>query len=101
MSNEREIRQRGLRHMAMSRLIIGYRGKVALLEKQGLIVGNRDPQRNTSFEGAFMVAEPISDPSLLPTKHGSRGCYCVVGDDLRLLVNVAFDHFHPTVETGS
>jgi hypothetical protein len=100
MSNEREIRQRAMRHSRMTRLIIGFRGKVALLEKQGLIVGNRDPQRNTSFEGAYMVAEPISDPSLLPTKDSSHGGYCVVGDDLRALVDVTFEHFHPTVETS-
>jgi hypothetical protein len=62
-----------------------------LLEEKGLIVGLRDPRRNTAFKGAFMVAEPI-DESFLPTRGAERG-WCIVGDDLGELIDDTACHF--------
>lgn len=69
------------------------KSKVELLIDWGLIVGDRDHQRNTAFKGRFMVAEPISDPALLPTIDARRGGYCVVGDNLPALIETAFSWF--------
>ena len=63
------------------------------LRAWGLMVGKRDPQRNTAFKGKFMVAEPISDAGLMPTTDARHGGYCIVGDNLDALVTTAHAWF--------
>jgi hypothetical protein len=63
------------------------------LEAIGLIVGKRDPRRNTAFTGEFMVAEPISDERLLPTEDAMRGGFCIVGNNLDVLIQLAVETF--------
>jgi hypothetical protein len=58
----------------------------------GYEVGKRNPQLNTDFKGAYMVAESYED-SELPTRDGSNGPWCIVGDDLDNLIDRAFDVF--------
>jgi hypothetical protein len=62
------------------------------LESGGFIIGARDPRLNSNFPGRYMVAEP-HDESELPTKDGSNGPWCVVGDDLDELITQAADFF--------
>ena len=64
--------------------------KTECLEKLGYTVGKRDPRLNTRFAGAFMVVEQ-HDESELPTEDGSNGPWCIVGNDLKWLVEEAFD----------
>ena len=61
----------------------------AQLRQWGFIVGKRDPRLNTRFSGAFMVCESF-EPAEVPTKDGSNGPWCIVGDDLTLLVEQAY-----------
>jgi len=70
----------------------GYNRMKVQLRAIGLIVGRRDPRRNTAFRGRYMVAEPI-DPELLPTESARVGGYCIVGDNLAALVNEAHGWF--------
>ncbi|MBC8719260.1 Lar family restriction alleviation protein [Ochrobactrum sp. Marseille-Q0166] len=63
--------------------------KKAFLENRGWTVGKRNPQLNTDHPGKFMCVEPF-DVSELPTKDGANGPWCVVGDDLNVLVAEAF-----------
>lgn len=60
-----------------------------ILRIHGFHVGERDPTRNASFEGQYMVADLDSAPG----PDASSGGYCIVGDDLDALVNEAFQHF--------
>lgn len=60
------------------------------LEDYGYTVGLRNPQINTDFDGKFMVVENFDDHEL-PTKNGSNGPWCIVGDDLDTLIDKAFD----------
>lgn len=64
--------------------------KKAFLEKYGWVVGARDPRLNTDYPGAFMAVEP-HEQSELPTRDGSNGPWCVVGDDLPALIDTAYD----------
>lgn len=59
------------------------------LEARGLIVGVRDAWRNQAFRGAFIVAEPYDKP----TVDASVGGYCVVGDNLNVLIRDAYSFF--------
>lgn len=64
--------------------------KRAELERWGFTVGARNPDVNTDYPGAFMVIEP-HEPDELPTKDGSDGPWAVVGDNLEVLIELAFD----------
>lgn len=65
--------------------------KHAYLESIGFKIGERDPKGiNTDFPGQYMVAEEY-EPSELPTRDGSNGPWCVVGDDLTALIDEAFN----------
>jgi len=64
----------------------------AALRARGLIVGKRDYNRNTAFQGCWMVAEPIAR-SKLPTHDASDGAYCAVGFNLVLLMEEAQIYF--------
>jgi hypothetical protein len=64
------------------------------LETHGFICGDREPQLNTNYPGAFMVAEGPRDEWELPTEDGSNGPWCIVGDDLDALVAEAFGVWH-------
>lgn len=64
--------------------------KKSILEAHGFICGPRDPRLNTDHAGTFMAVEGHDDGEL-PTKDGSNGPWCVVGDDLDALVEEAFD----------
>ena len=66
--------------------------KTAMLQAHGYYVGPRDPERNTDFPGAWMVAEPLPDDVKRPTKSAEDGAYCIVGDDLLKLIDEAYDH---------
>jgi hypothetical protein len=60
------------------------------LDAMGFKVGARDPAGiNTDFPGAFMVAEEY-ERCELPTRDGSNGPWCLIGDDLDALVDEAF-----------
>jgi len=64
------------------------------LVEHGYFVGDRDPRLNTKYPGRFMVTEDDFATYPLPTKDGSNGPWCIVGDDLDALVKQAFDvHF--------
>ena len=56
------------------------------LEAAGFIVGDRDPGRNRAWEGRYMVAEPLEPGDAYPTDDASDGPWCVVGDDLDVLI---------------
>ena len=60
------------------------------LHERGLYIGPRDPQRNTDFDGVFMVCEDVNVPA--PTRDASRGGFCIVGDDLHDLIRNAYRH---------
>lgn len=63
----------------------------ALLDSFGFIVGERDPAMNTNFAGRFMVCEPYESGHSQPD--GSGGIWCVVGDDLDMLMIEAVEFF--------
>jgi hypothetical protein len=60
------------------------------LEAAGFVVGPRDPRLNTDFPGIYMIAEPYEDDEL-PTRDGSNGPWCIVGDDLHELITEAHE----------
>lgn len=65
-----------------------------VLLRLGLTVGLRDPQRNTDFPGAFMVAQPLESGEPATTRNASDGGgYCIVGDNLDELIAEAIDYF--------
>lgn len=64
--------------------------KRAWLKRRGFVVGERDPRLNTDYPGAFMVAEAF-EPDEVPTRDGSNGPWCIVGDDLDSLISEAFE----------
>lgn len=66
--------------------------KVNALVAAGFTVGDRDHRLNTSFPGKFMVVEPY-DEDELPTKDGRNGPWCLVGDDIQVLVAEGYDWF--------
>ncbi len=59
------------------------------LEAYGYKIGPRDPRINSDYPGAFMVVESHEE-SELPTRDGSNGPWCIVGDDLPALLDEAF-----------
>lgn len=61
------------------------------LERAGFIVGQRDVRLNTDFAGRYMVAESY-DEGELPTRDGSNGPWCIVGDDLDALIAEAYEN---------
>jgi hypothetical protein len=63
--------------------------KKAFLERRGWTVGARDPRLNTDYPGEFMAVEPHEE-SELPTRDGANGPWCVVGNDLPVLVDEAY-----------
>lgn len=62
--------------------------KIAFLRSYGWTVGERNSRINTDYPGAFMCAEPF-EADELPTRDGSNGPWCIVGDDLPALVDEA------------
>jgi hypothetical protein len=64
--------------------------KRACLEQYGFTVGVRDPRLNSDYPGQFMVVESHEECEL-PTRNGSNGPWCVVGDDLADLIDRGFD----------
>lgn len=62
---------------------------VTELYEAGFYVGVRDPQRNRAFVGRFMVCE---NPHFGPTDDASTGGFCIVGDNIRELVEDAYQH---------
>lgn len=69
--------------------------KIAMLEKYGFTIGDRDSRLNTDHAGEFMVVEANAhdiDDYDLPTKDGSNGPWCIVGDDLDALVDEAHSY---------
>ncbi|WP_420408671.1 hypothetical protein [Hoeflea sp.] len=64
--------------------------KKRFLESYGWKVGERDPRLNTNFPGAFMCVEPHEEAEL-PTRDGSNGPWCIVGDDLSALIDEAHE----------
>lgn len=63
--------------------------KIAHLRSKGWTVGPRDPRLNTDFPGSMMVVEEHGEDEL-PTKDGSNGPWCLVGDDLEAMVEEAY-----------
>jgi hypothetical protein len=66
--------------------------KTVMLLDHGYYIGPRDPERNTDFQGTWMVAEPLPDDVKRPTKDAGDGAYCIVGDNLSKLIDEAYDH---------
>lgn len=64
--------------------------KTAFLKSYGWTIGKRDLRLNTDFAGLFMCVEPYQE-SELPTRDGSNGPWCVVGNHLSSLVDAAYD----------
>jgi hypothetical protein len=59
--------------------------KAAELRSWGFTVGERDPRLNSNYPGRYMVVESHEE-SELPTKDGSNGPWCIVGDNLDALI---------------
>ena len=57
------------------------------LTECGWFVGVRDPKRNTDFEGVYMVCEDLSEG---PSEDARNGGFCIVGNDLAVLVEEAY-----------
>jgi hypothetical protein len=56
--------------------------------------GKRDERLNTNYAGKFMVAEDFDEEDFeLPTLDAGNGPWCIVGDDLDLLINEAYSIF--------
>jgi hypothetical protein len=68
-----------------------YEQRKAMLEARGWICGERDPNRNKAWQGRFMVAEPLEEGEGPVTLDASGGAWCVVGDNLRVLVDQTFN----------
>lgn len=62
------------------------------LEENGFTIGKRDPRLNTDYAGRYMVVEE-HDEYELPTRDGSNGPWCIVGDDLDELIREAYENF--------
>ncbi len=71
--------------------------KVMALLYDGFTIGQRDRRLNRNYAGNFMVVEAYTEDQL-PTKDGRNGPWCVVGDDLEVLVDNAFDFLTSTKE---
>jgi len=70
--------------------LLTYEQKMTVLQSYGFTVGDRDPRLNTNYPGSKIVVE-AHDESELPTQDGRDGPWCLVGDDLSILVEEAFD----------
>lgn len=66
------------------------KAKIQFLESYGWIVGERNPLIMTDFSGGYMCCEPYEDDEL-PTKDGVNGPWCLVGDDLEVLIEGAYE----------
>jgi hypothetical protein len=64
--------------------------KRTYLETLGYVIGDRDPRLNTNFIGAYMIVDDDYKDYKLPTRDGSNGPWCIVGDDLDELIEHAF-----------
>lgn len=60
--------------------------KAEYLRSKGFVVGDRDPNQNRAFAGRFMVAEEVTPNDLYPTDDAGDGRFCIVGDDLKALM---------------
>jgi hypothetical protein len=65
--------------------------KERALRDWGFIIGPRDPRLNTNYKGRFMVVEEEYEDMRLPTRNGSNGPWCIVGNDLNALIGRAYD----------
>lgn len=74
-----------------------FRAKLVALLDWDFKIGKRDARINTDHPGEFMVAESHEE-SELPTKDGSSGPWCIVGDDFAALVNEAYKVWSPEYE---
>lgn len=75
-------------------------GRIEVLRSFGYTAGPRDPKMNSDTPGAFMVTE-AGIPDDYPGQAGAgdgKQFYCVVGDNLRALVNETLDF--PILSTG-
>jgi hypothetical protein len=66
----------------------------AKLKSYGFVIGDREPRLNTNYPGKFMVVEPYEECEL-PTEDGSDGPWCIVGDDLDVLIADAYENYPP------
>ena len=71
--------------------------KLYALACAGFTVGQRDPRLNTDYPGSLMVVEGY-ELVQLPTRDGSDGPWCVVGDNLDALIDQGFDFLVSTVD---
>lgn len=63
--------------------------KAAELAHYGFIIGPREPKLNTDHLGVFMIAEHLDAWDGEPTKDGANGPWCIVGDDLAVMIEEA------------
>lgn len=70
--------------------------RIDWLEEHGFFVGERDPRFNRAFEGKFMVCEQGLIDAGISTDRAYEGAghYCVVGDNLNVLVDETFDRVY-------
>lgn len=66
--------------------------KTVALLAGGYTIGQRNPLVNTDYVGDYMVIEAY-DPIELPTKDGRNGPWAVVGNDLWLLIEDAWNAY--------
>lgn len=57
------------------------------LERHGFVIGDRDRNLNSAFSGRYMVAEAYEPGTR--TRDAGDGPWCIVGDDLALLIDEA------------
>ena len=70
------------------------------LVSYGWRIGQRDPRLNTNYPGQYMVVEAYEE-SDLPTEDGRDGPWCIVGDDLAMLVETGYDALNSMVSDYS
>jgi len=71
--------------------VVTIAGMREVLEDYGFVIGERDPRLSTDYSGKYMVAESY-DEDELPTRDGSNGPWCVVGDNLDELIKDAYEN---------
>lgn len=61
--------------------------KATALFRIGYYIGIRDPARNSAFDGAYMVCADVTEG---PSEDASNTGFCIVGDDLKELIEEAY-----------
>jgi len=75
--------------------------QIRALKAAGFVVGPRDPNMNRAFEGKYMVAEPYEAGTIQDDAQGGDGVWCLVGDDITVLLREAISYFPNVLDDGT